>query len=64
MSNLLENLDCILNTDYIYVFGIFLPINSGSFVKFEDFTAVTMKNGVFWDVTLCGSCKNRRFGGT
>jgi hypothetical protein len=23
-----------------------------------------MKNGVFWDVTMCGSCKNRRFGGT
>jgi hypothetical protein len=23
-----------------------------------------MKNAVFWDVTLCGSCKNRRFGGT
>jgi hypothetical protein len=23
-----------------------------------------MKNGVFWDVTLCGSCKNRHFGGT
>jgi hypothetical protein len=22
------------------------------------------KNGVFWDVTLSGSCKNRRFGGT
>jgi hypothetical protein len=21
-----------------------------------------MKNGVFWDVTPCGSCKNRRFG--
>jgi hypothetical protein len=20
-------------------------------------------NGVFWDVTPCGSCKNRRFGG-
>jgi hypothetical protein len=20
-----------------------------------------MKNGVFWDVTPCGSCKNRRF---
>jgi hypothetical protein len=31
-------------------------------VRFEVFTAVTMKNGVFWDVTLCGSCKNRRFG--
>jgi hypothetical protein len=22
------------------------------------------KNGVFWNVTQCGSCKNRRFGGT
>jgi hypothetical protein len=22
------------------------------------------KNGVFWDVTPCGSCKNRRLGGT
>jgi hypothetical protein len=22
-----------------------------------------MKNDVFWDVTPCGSCKNRRFGG-
>jgi hypothetical protein len=33
-------------------------------VRFEVFTAVTMKNGVFWDVTPCGSCKNWRFGGT
>jgi hypothetical protein len=23
-----------------------------------------MKNVVFWDVTTCGSCKNRHFGGT
>jgi hypothetical protein len=30
----------------------------------EVFTAVTMKNGVFWDVTPCGSCKNQRFGGS
>jgi hypothetical protein len=30
-------------------------------VRFEVFTAVTMKNGVFWVVTPCGSCKNRRF---
>jgi hypothetical protein len=22
------------------------------------------KNGIFWDVMLHGSCKNRRFGGT
>jgi hypothetical protein len=29
-------------------------------IRFEVFTAVTMKNGVFWDVTLCGSCTLRR----
>jgi hypothetical protein len=33
-------------------------------VRFEVFTVVTMKNGVFWDVPPCGSCKNWRFGGT
>jgi hypothetical protein len=33
-------------------------------VRFEVFTAVTTKNGVFWDVTPCGSCKNRLFAGT
>jgi hypothetical protein len=34
------------------------------YVRFEVFTAVTMKNAVFWDVTPCDSCKNRCFGGT
>jgi hypothetical protein len=24
----------------------------------------SMKNAAFWDLTPCGSCKNRRFGGT
>jgi hypothetical protein len=33
-------------------------------VRFEVFTAVIMKNGVFWNVTPCDSCKNRHFGGT
>jgi hypothetical protein len=33
-------------------------------VRFEVFTAVTVKDGVFWDVMPCGSCKTRRFGGT
>jgi hypothetical protein len=27
-------------------------------VRYEVFTAVAMKNGAFWDVTPCGSCKN------
>jgi hypothetical protein len=30
----------------------------------EVFTVVTMSNAVLWDVTLCGSCYNRRSGGT
>jgi hypothetical protein len=34
------------------------------YVRCEVFTAVTMNNVVFRDVTPCGSCKNRRFGGT
>jgi hypothetical protein len=33
-------------------------------VRFEVFTAVAMKNAVFWDVVPCRSCVNRRFGGT
>jgi hypothetical protein len=32
--------------------------------KIEVFTAVTMKNAVFWDDASHGFCKNRRFGGT
>jgi hypothetical protein len=28
-------------------------------VRFEMFAAVAMKYAVFWDVTSCGSCKNR-----
>jgi hypothetical protein len=35
-----------------------------TYVRFEVFTAVTMKNGFLWDDMTCGSCKNRRFGGT
>jgi hypothetical protein len=38
--------------------------NTPFLVTDDVFTAVPMKNAVFWDVTPCGSCKNRRFGGT
>jgi hypothetical protein len=41
-----------------------VTLNRTESVKFEVFTAVTMKNDVFWDVTQCGSYKNRRFGET
>jgi hypothetical protein len=45
------------------------PGGSGNYqnaylVRFEVFTEVAMKNGVFWDVTPRDSCKNRCFGGT
>jgi hypothetical protein len=43
---------------------VYFLTETETYVRFEVFTAVTMKNGVFWDVIPCGSCKNRRFGGT
>jgi hypothetical protein len=33
-------------------------------VRFEVSMVVTIKNAIFWDVMLCGSCRSRRFGGT
>jgi hypothetical protein len=39
---------------------ISMPATCSAHLKFEVFTAATMKNGVFWDVTQCGSCKNQR----
>jgi hypothetical protein len=42
----------------------FVYSTSRDFVRLEVSTAVTMQNGVYWDVAPCGSCKNRRFGGT
>jgi hypothetical protein len=41
-----------------------LLLTKKKYVRFEIFTAVTMKNSVFWDVAPCSSCVNRRFGGT
>jgi hypothetical protein len=57
----------------LHCFGNVISSNFGAksrenstldYVRFEVFTAVTMKNAVFWDVPPCGSCKNRRFGRT
>jgi hypothetical protein len=39
-------------------------MNKKIYVRFEVFKAMTIKNGVFWDVTPCDSCKNQSFGGT
>jgi hypothetical protein len=35
-----------------------LDMNNSTDVRFEVFTAVTMKSGVFWDVTPCGLRRN------
>jgi hypothetical protein len=32
-------------------------------VRFEVFKRFAKKNGDFWDIRPCGSCKKRRFGG-
>jgi hypothetical protein len=40
-----------------------LDSNTANIFKIH-FRRKIFKNGVFWDVTPCGSCKNRRFGGT
>jgi hypothetical protein len=37
-------------------------IQKQGYARFEVLTGVIMKNGVFWDATSCGSCKNQRFG--
>jgi hypothetical protein len=37
---------------------------TSKYLRFEVFTAVTIKNVVFWDVAPCRYFVNRRFGGT
>jgi hypothetical protein len=41
----------LLDSVGVHFYAIFVGI-----VRFEVFTAVTMKNGVFWVVMPCGSC--------
>jgi hypothetical protein len=40
------------------------PLSDKMKLHFFAKALMNMKNGVFWVVTPCGSCKNRRFGGT
>jgi hypothetical protein len=45
---------CVMHSD----FSAHRLIDNAHKVRFEAFTAVTMKNVVFWDVALCRSCVN------
>jgi hypothetical protein len=56
-----SNLVVKLFIQLIYKYNLF--INNQIYIRFEIFTAVTMKNAVFWDMSQCRSCVNRRFGG-
>jgi hypothetical protein len=47
------------NLDFPHLYQLSLRQVTGSAP-----TVHVLKNGVFWDVTPLGSCKNRRFGGT
>jgi hypothetical protein len=61
-SHTLQNLysNVYVNTA---ILGIqFMSILQRDLIKFKQ--TRTLKNCVFWVVTPCGSCKNRRFGGT
>jgi hypothetical protein len=44
-----------------YIFSLTVVQLKTVFTK--DYNMTVLKNVVFWDVTPCGSCKNRRFGG-
>jgi TolB-like protein len=48
-------------TSYVVLKSQLSLLNSLKVIRFEVFTAVNMKNAVFWDVTPCDSCKNRHF---
>jgi hypothetical protein len=43
-----------------FSWNVYCRMKNGFYI----FTAVTMKNTVFWDVVPCRCCANRRFGGT
>jgi hypothetical protein len=47
-------------TSSVLTGSVFVGIVVKHCVRFEVFTAVTMKNAVFWDVAPCRSCVNRR----
>jgi hypothetical protein len=43
--------------------GFGVLIRASDYVKVRRFHGSDYEKSVFWDVMLCGSCKNRRFGG-
>jgi hypothetical protein len=60
---------CLISVSFgwnknVILFRHWFYIPSAEIMLKENKTKKILKNGVFWDVTPCGSCKNRRLGGT
>jgi hypothetical protein len=59
---MLLNLKIRISKTIILLLVLYVYQTSSLILK--DGHRLRVKNAVFWDVTPCGSCKNRRFGGT
>jgi hypothetical protein len=61
-----RNVLCVMLLPIVCLFSFSQYLSLGMLVAgaLSAETEYIMKNGVFWDVTPCGSCKNRRFGGS
>jgi hypothetical protein len=57
----LQVIPCCRNHGQALCLLTYAPGEMMNIVRLEVSTTVTMKNGIFWDVTPCGSCKYRRF---
>jgi hypothetical protein len=52
------------SSHYLFLFLILYLIKVLTELYPSNGTISDVKNVVFWDVMMCGSCENRRFGGT
>jgi hypothetical protein len=61
-----ESQELLLNKNCVHVLHVCMVgiIDGKGLKSSKRELSLVMKNGVFWDVTPYGSCKNRRFGGT
>jgi hypothetical protein len=60
-SDVMQSCPSYSHTHYTVLISFDLTMPT---VGYKDEVYLTAKNAVFWDVALCGSCVNWRFGGT
>jgi hypothetical protein len=67
MDNVVQRIKIYVSHPYFEFFPMRTERSSKgvqSFVKFEVFMALTIKNAAFWDAKPCGSSKKRHFAET